>query len=381
MRRCDVGFVATEMASHLRAGAPALRAWHVSLRAALDGDDTGEGCSDGCGGSARGDGRRQASHGAEPGDVPKEAWWEEDLAQTIAAWASPRPRPRLRMLWRAARGGWPELREYGRSWQEWWWERRPGGRRQRQAIDTVQTACRFSEILGAPLAEILTRIGRSIDSDDADEEAREIASAGPAASAHILNAMPLLGVGTAWAMGAEPIAFFTSGILGALVALVGVVMMIAGNVVSARMVAHARGYPPQGCDPALACDLVAAGLEGGAAIPRVLRALGEAAGIDGFDEVGIALIAGRQWTQAWEGVDEEYAPLARVLRASWEEGVSPVPACERAAVRLRQRRAAEARRRAARLNVRLVVPLGAFMLPSFIALGIVPLFVALARGG
>lgn len=375
MQHCDMGFVATEMASHLRAGAPVLRAWQQSLRTALGGDENDEAVSGGEVGGSRGEGGQRCTEHCG------ESTTEDTLSETIAAWATEQPAPHVGDLWRALRGGWPEVSEYVRLWRQWWWARSPGGRRQRHAIETVQIACRFSEILGAPLADILARIGRSIDSDEADEEAREIASAGPAASAHILNAMPLLGVGVAWALGAQPIVFFTSSLIGALVALVGVVMMIAGNVVSARMVSHARGRPPQGCDPALACDLVAAGLEGGAAIPRVLKALGEAADIDGLDEVACALIGGQQWLQAWEQVSEEYVAVAQALRAAWEEGISPVPTCERTAVRLRQRRAAEARGRAARLNVRLVVPLGAFMLPSFIALGIVPLFVALAHGG
>ncbi len=439
MKVMDVGFLATEMASHLRAGAPYERAWQQSLRAAWEEGATGgahgrrEGGrgQGGRGQGERGGGRRWPGRGGqgrrEPGreeqcrEEPRcdeagcvgdgcrcsrteQPWWrrlshpqgarpkEEELGisrdvargwelpEAVAAYARPMPRPRGREALGALGGGWHEWLRYIHAWVQWWWARSPAAQRQRRAVESLGVACAFSGVLGAPLADILARIGRSIDSDEADEEARDVASAGPAASAHILNAMPLLGVAAAGILGAEPLVFFTSGVLGALVGVVGVVLMLAGNVVSARMVAHARGRPPEGLDPALACDLVAAGLEAGAAIPRVLQTLGEAGGVAEFDGVARALVRGEAWHRAWRQVPDDFAPLGQVLQAAWEDGVSPVPGCERAALRLRQRRATQARRQAARLNVRLVVPLGVFMLPSFIALGVVPLVVALVQG-
>lgn len=369
MQTCDMGFVATEMAAHLRSGALPTQAWYQSLKVALESDSGGEGQS-----KTRADAGTEVGRGEATGA-------EDSLSEIIHAWARQEPRPRAHDLWGAVAGGLAGVHRYLRRWRQWWWERSPAGRRQRRAVETLTLACTFSDILGAPLADMLSTIGRSIDSDEADEEAREVAAAGPAASAHILNVLPILGCLAAWSLGAQPLAFFTSSLIGALVGIVGVALLVAGNIVSARMVAHARGWSVQGCDPALACDLVAAGLEGGAAIPRVLRALGEAADIAGMEEVARALIDGERWKVAWEGVDEEFGVLSQALQSAWEEGASPVPSCERAAMRVRQRRAAEARRRAARLNVRLVVPLGVFMLPSFIALGIVPLLLALAQDG
>lgn len=385
MRTLDIGFLAVEMAAHLRAGASYERAWQQSVRAAWE-----ESAGKGPGGQQRGIGGgglrwwkllRGWEGCQEDDDVAVregESGWA--VPGVVAQYALPRSRPERGRLLHAIRAGGGEWERYLREWRMWWWARSPAGQRQRRAVEALAVACTFSGVVGAPLAEVLSRIGHSIDTEEADEEARDVASAGPAASAHILNVMPLVGLGAAGALGAEPLHFFTSSVLGALVAVVGVVLMIAGNVVSARMVAHARGRPPEGLDPALACDLVAAALESGAAIPRALDALGEASEMVEFRDLARALLHGQPWQDAWRHVPEGFVPLSQALQTAWEDGVSPVPGCERAAARLRQRRATQAQQQAARLNVRLVVPLGVFMLPSFIALGVVPLVVVLVEG-
>ncbi|ACQ78883.1 type II secretion system protein [Beutenbergia cavernae DSM 12333] len=135
-------------------------------------------------------------------------------------------------------------------------------------------------------------------------------------------------------------------------------------------------------DAAVACELVAAVLDAGAAVPTALDALGRA--IDGDDgralrSCGGALLLGASWSEAWSGVPGRWAIVERALEPAWTDGVAPGPALRAAADGVRARRAELAKEAAARLGVRLVLPLGLCYLPAFVLLGLLP--VVIATGG
>ena len=249
----------------------------------------------------------------------------------------------------------------------------------RRTAASVALACRFSHGLGAPMADILDAIGDSIDDAQAVAEARRVASAGPLMSARVLAALPLIGIVSALALGASPWQFYTGVTVGRICALLGAAAWVVGIALCRRILARARSVD-EDTDPALACDLVAAGLACGAAIPRVLDALAAACARESLAWTAQALRLGVPWDEAWEETPEWAHPLRDALESSWTSGNAPETMLARSASWERRARLAEAKTRAEELSVRLVGPLGACFLPAFLALGIAPLLASLTGG-
>ena len=249
----------------------------------------------------------------------------------------------------------------------------------RRTAASVALACRFSYGLGAPIADILDAIGDSIDDGQSVAEARRVASAGPLMSARVLTALPFVGIACALALGASPWQFYTGGTVGRICALLGAAAWVVGIASCRRILARARSTD-EDTDPALACDLVAAGLACGAAIPRVLDALAAACARESLAWTAHALRLGVPWDEAWEETPEWAHPLRDALESSWTSGSAPEMMLARSASWERRARLADAKTRAEELSVRLVGPLGACFLPAFLALGIAPLLATLTGG-
>jgi len=93
--------------------------------------------------------------------------------------------------------------------------------------------------------------------------------------------------------------------------------------------------------------------------------------------------AGLRWgvteEQAWAEADPRWARTALALRLAREAGVAPSSLLLTGADDLRSNRLAAVDVAAARLGVRLVIPLGVAFLPAFVLTTIVPVVLALAR--
>lgn len=248
----------------------------------------------------------------------------------------------------------------------------------RRAAEDLSVACRLSARIGAPLASILDAIAEGLEEAEAQEEARKIATQGARTSARVLQALPLLGIVVAQVMGAHPVQRFLDGGFGTVMALMGVLFLIAAKIVSETLIARAT-RAQEVLDDAMGCDLARAALDSGASIPDVLIALGEASGDEGVAAAGRALRLGASWRLAWESRGWEL--LASGLESAWEEGCAPEALLRRLAAQHRARRATEARTRAQALGVQLVIPLGALLLPAFLLLGVGPVFLHLIESG
>ena len=302
-------------------------------------------------------------------------------APTSAAWG-------LALARIGAGGFMPESASYPPILDEWArepprWElpvraRAPDAAARRTAA-SVALACRFSHGLGAPMADILDAIGDSIDDAQSVAEARRVASSGPLMSARVLAALPLVGIVSALALGASPWQFYTGATVGRICALLGAAAWVAGIASCRRILARARSVD-EDTDPALACDLAAAGLACGAAIPRVLDALAAACARESLAWTAHALRLGVPWDEAWEETPEWAHPLRDALESSWTSGSAPEMMLARSASWERRSRLADAKTRAEELSVRLVGPLGVCFLPAFLALGIAPLLASLTGG-
>ncbi|MFE6968763.1 type II secretion system F family protein [Isoptericola sp. NPDC057653] len=143
-----------------------------------------------------------------------------------------------------------------------------------------------------------------------------------------------------------------------------------------------RGAP---VDVPVLLELLGAALRSGAGVPRALDATGaaldEASGgtpdAAGLRAAAAALRLGADWESAWRRAPDRLGPVPRALRGAWTDGASPSGALRAAGEELLHARRSAARTAAARLAVRLVLPLGACFLPAFVLIGLVPVLLAL----
>lgn len=245
----------------------------------------------------------------------------------------------------------------------------------------VVAATRLALDVGAPLGRVLEAVADSLVRDDEARTERETATAGPRTTARIILGLPVAGAGLGWLLGADTVGVATDGGLGTAATVLGAALLLGGWAWSARLVAVARGRPNSGeVETQVVLDLLAAALGAGAGVPRALGATGQAVGGGGGAALRAAadvLVLGGTWEQAWAGAPAGLAPVRRALRGAWADGAAPGAALRAAGQEVRRERSAAARAAAARLGVRLVLPLGCCYLPAFVLLGLVPVLVAL----
>ena len=148
----------------------------------------------------------------------------------------------------------------------------------------------------------------------------------------------------------------------------------------------AAGVAPEVAVPVI-LDLLDAACAAGSSVPGALEAVAFAVGgARGrvLADAAASLTLGARWAEAWTRPVAAPAaglgPVADALRAAWEDGVPPGAALRTAAGTLRRERHARSLEAAARLGVRLVLPLGLCYLPSFVLVGLVPVIVSMAAG-
>lgn len=93
---------------------------------------------------------------------------------------------------------------------------------------------------GLPLADVVRQASEEVSETNRHAGEIEAALAGPRATALILTALPLLGLGLGHLMGADPVGTLGSGIIGAALAIVGAALIAAGLLWTSRIIAGAR---------------------------------------------------------------------------------------------------------------------------------------------
>ena len=217
---------------------------------------------------------------------------------------------------------------------------------------------------GAPLAPTLIELAGCIR--DLAESQRQIAVAlaSPTATARLVLALPavglvfgtLLGFNTVGTLFTTPIGWLCLGLGGGLV--------IVAARWNRRMV---RAAQPRELTPGLPLDLMAIAVAGGGALDRAHASVSEALDLCGVvSEPGAPRDA--EFTASMRVVDD-------VLDLSSRAGVPAAALLRAEATELRRAARARATHRAQQLSVRLMIPLGLCVLPSFMLLSVVPLLV------
>ncbi|WP_448003682.1 type II secretion system F family protein [Agromyces bauzanensis] len=207
---------------------------------------------------------------------------------------------------------------------------------------------------GAPLAMSLRDLAAALRDEAQLRREVRTALAGPIASARLVLALPLIAVAFGALLGFDTVSILFGHPVGLACVVLGGLLLWAGRRWSARL---ARWASASRADAGLELELLAIAMSGGASIERArgivrdaLSASGVAAHDRGASDAVIALAA------------RAGAPVSDLLRAE--------------AFRLRRVARADGAARAAALGVRLMLPLGACVLPAFVLLGVVPLLVS-----
>jgi hypothetical protein len=144
----------------------------------------------------------------------------------------------------------------------------------------------------------------------------------------------------------------------------------------------ARARAPTTEEVAASMLLLAVALQSGCGVMEALDHTARVAPQAAAAELAV-VAAGLRWgvaeEQAWAEVDPRWSRTALALRLAREAGVAPSSLLLTGADDLRSNRLAAVDVAAARLGVRLVIPLGVAFLPAFVLTTIVPVVLALAR--
>ncbi|UOQ89953.1 type II secretion system F family protein [Agromyces endophyticus] len=212
---------------------------------------------------------------------------------------------------------------------------------------------------GAPLAASLRSLAAVLR--DEAQLRRDVATAlaGPAASARLVSALPVVALGFGAMLGFDTIGILLGNPLGLACLVLGSLFLWVGARWNRRL---ARSASASRADAGLELELLAIAMSSGASIQRARalalaamqrhlpRVAGDGTVVD--DVVGLAERAG--------------APVAELLRAE--------------AFRVRRAARTDGESRAAALGVRLMLPLGACVLPAFVLLGVAPLMISVVTG-
>lgn len=206
---------------------------------------------------------------------------------------------------------------------------------------------------GAALAPALDRAAGVLR--DLAQSAREVetALAGPLATSRIVLALPAIGVLLGVLLGFD--------VVGSFATVPGVICLLGGGTMIAvavrwnrRLLRWARDLD---ATPGISFELLAIAMAGGMSVGRATRATADACTRAGLEPPG------EEVREVLEFATAAGVPVVTLLRAEADE-------------RRRSARA-EAASRAARLESRLLLPLGLCVLPAFVLIGVAPIGIAI----
>ncbi|WP_240740020.1 type II secretion system F family protein [Leucobacter triazinivorans] len=217
-----------------------------------------------------------------------------------------------------------------------------------------------AEESGAPLAPALDRIGAALRALERLRERRSVLLAGPRATVRLVCALPPLALVLGGLLGFDPMSVLLSP-MGAILLPTGVVLLLAGIAWASalrRRVEHGDRLD------GLELELVRIAL-GGGAHPRIaVRRT-----VDCVDRLGA------EWIP-FDGFLRD-GTLCAAIRTAERTGTPLGSILVEESIAARSRAEARLERSAERLGVRVLIPLGVCVLPSFVVLGVAPVLMAM----
>jgi hypothetical protein len=110
----------------------------------------------------------------------------------------------------------------------------------RSLAHLVVVAAVVSQQLGLSLSAVFATVQGTLRRSIEAEEERRISLAGPQASARLLQLLPLVGLGGAYLLGADPISWYLTSPLGAVVGVAGTGLLLSGRAWTRRLIRQAK---------------------------------------------------------------------------------------------------------------------------------------------
>ncbi|MFE5672318.1 hypothetical protein ACFQ58_12020 [Agromyces sp. NPDC056523] len=226
------------------------------------------------------------------------------------------------------------------------------------AWSILAAAWAVADAAGAPLAGCLGVLAGALRAEAQLRREAAAALAGPAASAKLVAALPLIALAFGAVLGFDTVGVLFGNPVGLGCLVGGSALLWAGTRWSRAMVARAAAARPTS---GVELELLAVALTSGTSLPRAEE-----------------IVATALRTHLPELADS--ASAAPVLRLAERAG-APVADLLRAEANRRRGAAQTAGAvRAAALGVRLMIPLGCCVLPAFVLLGVAPLLISVVTG-
>ncbi|PPF66750.1 pilus assembly protein [Clavibacter michiganensis] len=213
----------------------------------------------------------------------------------------------------------------------------------------------ISDRTGAPMAAALVRLAETLVDVARVRRDAGTALAGPVATSRTVLLMPGAGIALAAGLGFDPLRILATTVPGAACLVVGGSLVAVGWRWNRSLVRRAL---PRDAAPGLVLDLVATAMSSGASVPRAVAVVGRACERSGIPVRG------------------ELTAVASVVEVATRTGAPVVDLLRGEAERARRDARTGAERAAARLAARLMLPLGVCVLPAFLAVGVVPMLLA-----
>lgn len=220
------------------------------------------------------------------------------------------------------------------------------------------------EETGAPLADALERTSLALRSLQRLQDRRGVLLSGPRATIRLVAALPPLVLVLGWLLGFDPSPVLLSW-AGVAMLSVGLLLLVAG-VFWAQRLTHS--IQTEDRVAGIELELASVALGGGSAPREAVRRV-----VDCVDRIGI------EWV-SYDGFRDD-SVLMKTLRRSAAVGMPLGPLLLAEAASLRESSHAELEAGAERLGVRVLIPLGVCVLPSFIVMGVLPVVISMMIGG
>jgi tight adherence protein B len=209
---------------------------------------------------------------------------------------------------------------------------------------------------GSPLAASLREMAETFRSLGQTQREMEAARAGPRATARLVTFLPLVGVLFGVLMGFDTLGTLFRTVPGWVCIAVGGALMAAGARWNHALIARAQ---PRVAAPGIGIDLMIVALSGGSSIDRA-RAIVQAQ-IDRY---------------RLSETEADATSVASVVALASAAGAPAADLLRSEASMLRRRARLDGQAASAVLAVRLMIPLALCFLPAFLALGVMPVVIA-----
>ena len=223
----------------------------------------------------------------------------------------------------------------------------------------LAAAWSIAEVTGAAFAPVLERLADALVALERLAERRAVLVSGPRATIRLVAALPLLSLLLGVILGFDPIGVFLSPI--------GAVIAVAGSALLALGVRWAHLLTARLADAAwvagLECELTWIAISAGSSPADAMRRV-----VDHADA------ARAEWVRFAEL--RRNGAVSRVLRAAARAGTPAGALLLAEADAARARAMTELETAAEQLGVRMLLPIAACVLPSFVLLGVVPVLIA-----